>query len=586
LDGRGHAIAIVPRIPDVLDRILDIADAIWAGTQPERFGSGMQLIIGEGQDEFAIDPPHHWDEAEWMRKLTEFAAYFPVVRETGRNGNIYRLEVKLPGFVDPVVPAPSPKDCGCPPVQEGEPPYCYLAWKSEQHFDNAIGAWEAWLALLPQIADKENYRPVFAEEIGRYGIELHERKALIARNPQFYSYAAMAVGSVGRTKACIDAEGLDLVEHLLLRPAISEAAIPVCETAGPCSSVWSGDGDPYSFIVTIALPAWPARFRKKQNRVMLESILQREMPAHILARILWLTPKDMCRFEYLYAGFIDALNRGERVCAEFRPSEFIKWLFEVKHGCLAECTECGPAAGSDTGIMERSEEWLDQVNRLYCWRDSACAQKWAKPEPEEQLIIEEEEIIIGEDVIIREEVIVEEPRPELAEATREEPVADPRREMAEARKEPVADPRRIRRIQADRRKSYEQKRADWRELTSEEKPAEVVSALLLDPNPSAKRLEDVLKEVMKGGRKRGAKATHRQRLAEIALSIYLDRISIGPAEERWEHLRTTLEKFRVVIENASAFYMEWQPDEMRQLAPGLDSERIRAVLRERQKGEE
>jgi len=101
-----------------------------------------------------------------------------------------------------------------------------------------------------------------------------------------------------------------------------------------------------------------------------------------------------------------------------------------------------------------------------------------------------------------------------------------------------------------------------------------------------KRLEDVLKEVMKGGRKSAEKVRHRLRLAEIILAIYLDRISLQSDEERWEHLRVTLEKFQVTIENASAFYNEWRPDEMRQLAPGLDTERIQTVLRERQKGKE
>ena len=595
LDGRGHAVAVVPMPAydgEVPDRILDIADAIWAGAQPERYGSGLQLVVGEGSDEFAIMPAENWDEAEWMRRLTDLTAYFPVVRVSERGGYSYRLEVKLPGFVDPVVPAPSPKDCGCPPVPEGEPPYCYLAWKSEQRFDGAIDAWEAWLELLPLLADKENYRPVFAEKIGYYGIELHEKKAIIARNPQFYSYAAMAVESVGRARACINAEGLDLVEHLLLRPALSDAEIPVCTTAGPCSSVWTGDVDPYSFIVTIALPAWPERFRKKQNRVMLESILQREMPAHILARVLWLPPRDMCRFEYLYSGWIDALSRGERICAEFKPREFIHWLFDVKHGCLGECRECGHEEEDDAGITARGEEWLDQINRLYCWRDSECAEKWV--EPVEVVLIIEEEVIVEEGPRGREEVVraIEE---EIVEELREA-VDESRLERAETRpEEPVADPRRIRRIQADRKKRYEQKIAEWRELTGEEKPAEVVGALLMDHNPSMKRLEDVLKEVMEGPRKRGAKALHRRRLAEITLSIYLDRISAPPSlsatppsleayEERWEHLRVTLEKSKVTIENAAAFYTEWRPDEMRQLAAGLDTERIQAVLRERQKG--
>ncbi len=561
LNGRGHAVARVPALDFLesrLNRIFDILDAIWAGKQPERYGSDMQLIVGEGADRFAIEPAGDWSEKEWMKKLSDVATYFPVTREgTVQGGSTvytYRFEFKLPGFEDPSLQVSFTKDCGCPPVPEGEPPFCYLAWKDEEVFKHARGAWEAWLALLPVLGDKENYRPVFGEKIGCYGIELLDKRAILARNPQTYSYAAMAVESVARAKERINAEGLDVVEHLLLRPGLSDTEIPVCSDQGPCDGVWGAD--PYSFVVTVALPAWPARFRAKENRVLLESILQREMPAHILARILWLTPMDMCRFEHLYAGWIDGLARvatEREACSMFKAADFAGFLFQHSMACLGECKECGEGGG---GVQEDMiGEWLSEINRLYCWKDRKCAGEWEEVGPMEIVIVETVEVV---------EVAVE-----AVEAIFE--VRPP-------------DVRLIRKVQADRRGRYEKKISDWQGLTGEERPAETVRAFLLDPLPSMKRLEDTFKEILKRAGKKTARHQLQQELAEIVLAIYLDRICVQADEdERWQHLRKTVGKSGVRIGNVVEFYLEWRSDEMRQLVPGLEVEKIQEFIREASK---
>jgi hypothetical protein len=615
LDGRGHPLARVPRPSpdsddDDLNRILDIADAIWAGKQPERYGSEIQLVVGEDGDEFAITPVENWQEAKWMKKLTEFATRFPITRdETAQGGYVYRLEIKLPGFEDPLGPAPSPKDCGCPPASDGEQPFCYLAWKSDKIFSTAGGAWTAWLALLPLLAEKENYRSVFGVEPGSYGIELHERKAILARNPQGYPYASMAIQKTERTRECIDAEGLDLVEHILLRPGLSGMEIPACPDTGPCGSLDFGK-DPYSFIVTVALPAWPARFRKPENRVLLESIVQREMPAHILARILWLAPSDMCRFEHLYAGWIDALSREARredghkletVCPTFKPADLLEFLFDTSLACLADCTECGDDTVTTSGNADtrQEDEWLDQINRLYCWKDRQCAEKWKKSEERGEAFAEEMvelaqelEVIIEEAIIeavIVEEAILEEAIIEEAilERRDERPVEEVVLEIVELPEARPLDAKLIRRLQAARRKRYEHSIAEWKQHTGEEALAENAGVFLLDPDPSAKRFESLLKEIMKGVRKNSGKASQRQALAGIVLYIYLDRLSMTPEqEERWDHLRSTVQKARIGIDNSVQFYQLWQPEEMLQLAPDLDTDRIQSLLREIQKEKE
>jgi hypothetical protein len=612
------------------------------------------LIVGEGATAFDITPAEDLSGHEWMHRLSGLTTYFPVTRmatlQSGGTAYTYRLEMKLPGFEDPPMREPTSKDCGCPRVADGEPPFCYLAWKDARDFAHAVDAWEAWLALLPVIADKSNYRPVFGEDIGCYGIELLERRAILARNPQLYTYSAMAVESVSRARARIDSEGLDIVEHLLLRPELSEAEIPVCEDEGPCASIWEVSEqpaagalpdfpfqpgvDPYSFILTVALPAWPARFRKHENRVLLETILQREMPAHILARILWLTPRDMCRFEHEYAGWIDALGReahGGENCPEFKAGKFIEFLFEHPQDCLPDCRVCGDWAEDGTEASDEEKnaeaelaqqgEWLDQINRLYCWKDRRCAEKWVdsgqptedkgtkieeeaiEETKEEKVEIEvegrrrEEEIDEIEKVLFVEETpdeivvveIVEEVKVVEIQGREEtlEQGETPRREEMREPLERASDARTIRRLQSGRRSRYEQRIAEWKEASGEEKLAENAGVFLLDPNPSAKRLEGLFKEIMKGVRRTTAKGRQRQALAEIVLSIYLDRISMETDnDERWEHLRETVKKLDIRLEDASSFYEQWQPEEMRRLAPRLPADRIESLMKEIEKGKE
>ncbi len=102
LDGRAHPLAVAPLpSPDSpenrLNRVLDIADALWAGAEPERYGSGIQLIVGEGAAAFAITPAENWSEKEWMRRLSELTTYFPITREASIQGGVtiyrYRLEM-------------------------------------------------------------------------------------------------------------------------------------------------------------------------------------------------------------------------------------------------------------------------------------------------------------------------------------------------------------------------------------------------------------------------------------------------------------------------------------------------------------
>ena len=619
-----------------LNRVLDMEDAVWAGSGWEEDAEGPFLLTG--REPFKVRPatlptmPATLPTMkEWQKELLEFAAYFPIVRNTtlqgGKTTAEFLLEIKLPGFVDLSGVERAPGDCGCPPSDPADNPYCYLAWRSDQVFTNVTDAWDAYEYLLILLADRESYQAVHGHEIGKYGIQLHDRKDIVARNPQPYPYPAMSLDRLGRAKACINAEGLDLVEHLLLRPRLltrlggtseKEIAIPVSGEPSECSSLWattaalpasssgttSSSGaasssqppsassatepsfpfnpgtDPYSFIMTVVLPAWPARFRTVENRTLLESILQQECPAHVLLRIFWLVPRDMCRFEYFYRGWLDCLVRetkGQKSCPAFSPEKFIDFLFTDLHPVLPECAECTDQAGAHHHPSEG--EWLKQVNLLYGWNGPApalarAASELATPEPARKF-----------------------PEP-VREASAPEPRApEPRAPELIF----LTNERDRRRLFTARVARYQEQVEEWAILSHEEELAGKTAAFIKDPNPSAKRFESLLTELIRAaritpphgkahtgpgnqpsgpGNQPSGPGLHRLSLAGIVLSFYLDKVILEPGDgTRWGHLTATWQALEIEIDQPEHFYQEWQPEEMRQLVRDLDSATIRALLR-------
>ena len=114
-------------------------------------------------------------------------------------------------------------------------------------------------------------------------------------------------------------EGMFLVEHMLLRPDITDDSVssnqfmPIC--ADDCEE---GCGlDPYSFKVSIVLPGFTYRFSNPDFRNYMENIIREELPAHVVPRICWVGSRreeevdaenDLWRFENAYKEYLKAKN--------------------------------------------------------------------------------------------------------------------------------------------------------------------------------------------------------------------------------------------------------------------------------------
>lgn len=70
--------------------------------------------------------------------------------------------------------------------------------------------------------------------------------------------------------------------------------------------------DPYSFVVTIVMPAWRGRFANMAFREFFERTLRLEAPAHVVLNICWVSCDHMGRFESAYRNWLVEHARSER----------------------------------------------------------------------------------------------------------------------------------------------------------------------------------------------------------------------------------------------------------------------------------
>ncbi|NOZ26259.1 MAG: diguanylate cyclase [Nitrospirae bacterium] len=105
-------------------------------------------------------------------------------------------------------------------------------------------------------------------------------------------------------------EGFFVVEHILLRPkGPADGFLPVCVGADCTDGEYA---DPYSFRISIILPAWTSRFSDTDFRRFVEKTIRAETPAHILPRICWVNEEQMAEFEEAYREWLEFNASGAK----------------------------------------------------------------------------------------------------------------------------------------------------------------------------------------------------------------------------------------------------------------------------------
>jgi hypothetical protein len=114
-----------------------------------------------------------------------------------------------------------------------------------------------------------------------------------------------------------DAEGMHLIEHILLRPRFApepvapETAEEDYELMQVCldkDCVFCGEEDPYSFRASLLLPFWPMRFRDMDFRKYFENVVESESSAHIAVKVCWISFTSMKKFEDIFQEWLEALR--------------------------------------------------------------------------------------------------------------------------------------------------------------------------------------------------------------------------------------------------------------------------------------
>jgi hypothetical protein len=109
-------------------------------------------------------------------------------------------------------------------------------------------------------------------------------------------------------------EGMFVIEHMLLLqemplpaspidPLIEERGLmPICAD-GNCEDCDSND--PYSFRISMVLPAYADRFLNIDFRRYAERIIRMETPAHLYPKICWVNNEQLQEFEAAYQDWLN-----------------------------------------------------------------------------------------------------------------------------------------------------------------------------------------------------------------------------------------------------------------------------------------
>ncbi|MFT3947203.1 MAG: hypothetical protein QM763_09545 [Agriterribacter sp.] len=429
---------------------------------------------------------------------------------------------------------------------------------------------------------------------------------VVAISPQQYNNEMMACDAVERAKKLINSEGLHVVEHILLRPHCNNAngfydcncdealPAPCIDLKNICHFKWkSGDDedactqeeipvcftpgcDPYSFIATIALPAWPQRFRNNNNRAIIEKLLFREAPAHVLLRILWLNPLDFCCFEYEFKLWNEWL--ANKLCIDHNNCDFLKLLFKKRFDVISDCAECEPCECNNDEPVHCFDEEPDycfdfntQVNSLYCWNSDDDSYNFSACEACN--CIEEQEDI-NKDVIIQKKQrksILEkvEARAQAKEKKMEEPAA-------------VISHEKVKHIQA-RAFAYKETIQRIAASNPENKVLQNAQRFLADVNPTPKRFDDLINQVLKdkSDKTKNIKALTLKQKQTVIQNItwqYLDRLCFNhQTNDIKEHtfLFRHLRKNKI---NIKSIYDGWNAKEVKEIEPAANIAEIKKWL--------
>jgi hypothetical protein len=561
--------------------------------------------------------------AEIKAKLLAASLYFPIVMKRSAGKPQYCLDLKFPGF-------DKAGNCETQDDSDGDEnspctEFCASAWVGQCCYDSCSEVINAFNSAISWLKNPAFYRPYFECECGPYGIALLNSSIecvkgsrlsnagvdwmvqghVEAWNPQCYTSPEMACDAIRRAKALINREGLHFLEHILLRPYCKEdceCRLQPCEVdeglencqfpfwrdndkEDPCDKrdpvCFAPGRDPYSFIATVVLPSWPLRYQKKENRALIENILQREAPAHVLLRILWMAPHDLCCFEQHYKKWVIWMAYQKYCGEKFDRCSFINDLFHRPFECFdlsPVCTTCDDQTPLISCVDELKKDeqeklkdecqsnWLDQVNEIYCWAESTCT-NYRYVECLD-VLNEVRERDIAQPAIAHAE-IHDEPKPAMIEKA-----------------EPIIDKAAKAKFINSRFAAYKKKADDIISSAEGNKLAQQVRRYLEKANPQGDELkklgEELLQEFeLQKRKKENLNKKQSQDLLEILVHYSLDKaVFNGASESLKEETAHLIRTMGLSGLRMAKVYRDWNPDSVVKFEPGVNINEIKNMMQD------
>ena len=184
---------------------------------------------------------------------------------------------------------------------------------------------KAFKKFIPDESETGNFEIQLADS-GKYSFDIinleapaNSTKRIIARQFSYYDtqeeLKKAILEIIEFMTMLFSEEGMFLVEHILLRPDITETDTPLDEFMPICTDNCTScqPVDPYSYRISVVLPGWTYRFANPDFRNFMEELIRKEIPAHILARICWVgyrkndvpdTENEMLQFEKAWKEFL------------------------------------------------------------------------------------------------------------------------------------------------------------------------------------------------------------------------------------------------------------------------------------------
>lgn len=306
------------------------------------------------------------------------------------------------------------KICGCEKKAEADkqqatPAYCgqiYL-FESTACYPCRAAAEKAFKRFLVLLADPESYHPEEKTGLGTFSFSMIDRQQVLASHPHCHPDRTAATRAAERARACVQDEGMHLVEHILLRPQSEEhctCLLPVCPDR-MCTLKWQEDldpddpcaeednpvleyvpgSDPYSFWATVVLPSWTERFKNGERRHFFRQMLYREVPAMVGLNIVWLGPRYMRKFEEVLKPWLSSRRCPPVVCAGEKDPfcEMVKQIGGLRND--PPCPDPDPAAAQCECVpkqtKEQHDECIEESESLF-WLECQSAHTYDETRPE------------------------------------------------------------------------------------------------------------------------------------------------------------------------------------------------------------